>query len=313
MSNRLVNDIKDDIVNSVLIPLSKPSLTYNDGANILVILSILVLELSDRIYHNCTDNNVSNSEIILLILLSMRIFIQDDCSNEETYIDGKENYNIDTNIKDDATNDGSVLVTQLLLNRIDRNTKKSSSTSIVDTSVCILLSKRTNSHDKEHYYENIIDSVLIRDKYDDKNSIDSKENNTNDDIKNNNSIYDVSIGIRSDNSFVRTIHENDNMTNVLTILSSLSKCTNNIDNNKGNDRTDDEIILIVSSNLSNRNEECVNEDSIDGIENCNHDNEKCIDYVLILLSKLLKSTNNDDDNNDANKCSYHTSTIIVKL
>ena len=82
-------------------------------------------------------------------------------------------------------------------------------------------------------HESIINSVLIQKEYDDKNSIDNKENNTHDDIKNNNNFYDVSIGISNDNH-----------------------------------------------------------------------NEKCIDYELILVSKLLKRSNNNDDNNDVNFLSY---------
>ena len=102
-----------------------------------------------------------------MIISSTRIFIQDERSNKETSIDGEETYSIDTNIKDDATNDGCVLAIQLLSSRTDRNKKKSSSTRIIGTNVCILLSKRTISNDKERDYENVIDSTLILNESDD--------------------------------------------------------------------------------------------------------------------------------------------------
>ena len=68
---------------------------------------------------------------------------------------------------------------------------------------------------------------------------------------------------------------------------------NSIHIDNGDDRNGNKVILILSLYLSNCNKECDNEDSIGGEWNLNYDNEKCIDYVLTLLSKLLRRSNNE--------------------
>ena len=91
--------IKDDIVSSVLLPLSKPSSTYNHGARELIILSITI-----TVHEKCIEERYSNNN-----KGEERTFIQEEHSNKETWcimillsrrsnINGEEHHSIDPNI-----------------------------------------------------------------------------------------------------------------------------------------------------------------------------------------------------------------------
>ena len=117
------------------------------------------------------------------------------------------------------------------------------------------------------------------------------------------------------NLIIKSPNNNKNNKDWGIVLILVSKRTNSIDNTSNN-RTNDRIILIPLLNRSKRSKEC-EENNIDGRESFSNDNEKCIDYVLILLSKPLNHNSSDDDNisidTSNNDDGIHNNTSVLPL
>ena len=283
-----------------------------------------------------TTSTIALGTTRVLILSSTHIFIQDERRNEETSINGEETYSIDTNIKDDATNDRCLLAIQLLSNRIDAD--------IIGTSVFIRLSKRTNSNNgcvlaiqllsnrtTRRERNNKFDTVRNKEKSNVRHiSCTSTKHSGRPDFVTSTPeeceliiILSICLSIR-----IESRHKEEELQKVIFVSLIDGECAliillskvyyndgtavillpkrNSIlllesdnENCKYNDGNTSALTLLLKENIESDNEIGINDKASVPIQqssciNINHicdnninDTEKCIDYVLILLSKLL--------------------------